>query len=182
MKLSGHMGTVLRMHMHTDYCFKVGLAGFSSSGMWYCVAGLVFSCVSEALYAFEMSGSSNPVTHRVREDLSIQQIHCRNYKSHTGLAISSVLLSSDWIYIRSLHTNSPMSNIPSDFFYSYTDLLLLWAENFYPTWCLHDTLKVFCNMHNKNIYNENWKIPAVWQQISVCRSISVSVQPLTQAA
>jgi hypothetical protein len=27
-------------------------------------------------------------------------------------------------------------------------------------------LEVFCNMQNKNIYNENWKIPATRQQFS----------------
>jgi hypothetical protein len=33
---------------------------------------------------------------------------------------------------------------------------------------------VFCNMDNKNIYNENWKIPAARQQFSVRGRISVT--------
>jgi hypothetical protein len=37
-------------------------------------------------------------------------------------------------------------------------------------------------MHNKNIYNENWKIPAVWQQFSVRGSISITVWSHTCAA
>jgi hypothetical protein len=32
-------------------------------------------------------------------------------------------------------------------------------------------------MHNKNIYNKNWKIPAAWQQFSVRRSTSVTARP-----
>jgi hypothetical protein len=68
------------------------------------------------------------------------------------------------------------------FFYSCADLLLLWAENFYTTWQLRGTLKVFCNMYNKNIYNENLKIPAARQQFSVRRSISVTARPRTRAA
>jgi hypothetical protein len=37
-------------------------------------------------------------------------------------------------------------------------------------------------MHNKNIYNENRKIPAARQQYSVRGSISVTAQPHTRAA
>jgi hypothetical protein len=43
------------------------------------------------------------------------------------------------------------------FFYSCADLSLLWAENFYTTWRQRGTFKGFCNMHNKNVYNENLK-------------------------
>jgi hypothetical protein len=50
-------------------------------------------------------------------------------------------------------------------------MLLLWAENVYTAWRLRGTLKVICSMHNKDIYKENWKIPAVRQQFSVHRSI-----------
>jgi hypothetical protein len=65
--------------------------------------------------------------------------------------------------------------------YSFMNLILLWAENFYTTWRLHGILKVFCNMHN-NIYNENWRISAAWQQFSVRGSISVTARPCTRAA
>jgi hypothetical protein len=34
-------------------------------------------------------------------------------------------------------------------------------------------------MHNKNIYNENWKIPASRQQFSVHGSISGTARPRT---
>jgi hypothetical protein len=37
-------------------------------------------------------------------------------------------------------------------------------------------------MHNKNIYNENWKIPAAQQQFSVHGSISVTALPRIRAA
>jgi hypothetical protein len=53
------------------------------------------------------------------------------------------------------------------FFYSNADLVLLWAENVYTTWRRRGALKVFLNMHNKNIYKENWKVPAAQQQFSV---------------
>jgi hypothetical protein len=49
------------------------------------------------------------------------------------------------------------------FLYSCAGLLLLWAENLYTTLWLRSTSKVFCNMHNKNNYNENWKIPSALQ-------------------
>jgi hypothetical protein len=55
-----------------------------------------------------------------------------------------------------------ISNIPSNFFHSCADLLLLWDENCYRTWPLRGTLRVFCNMHNKNIYNEYWQTVYVW--------------------
>jgi hypothetical protein len=67
------------------------------------------------------------------------------------------------------------------FFYSCAELLLQWAEHFYATWRLRGTLKDFCNMHNKNIYNENWKIPGARQQFSVSRSISATAWPRTRA-
>jgi hypothetical protein len=82
---------------------------------------------------------------------------------------------SEWKYCTS-------NNAPSNFFYSCADLLLLWAENFYTTWRLWDTLKVFCNVHNKKIYNENWKIPTVRQQFIVSGSTSVTARPRTRAA
>jgi hypothetical protein len=37
-------------------------------------------------------------------------------------------------------------------------------------------------MHNKNIYNENWKIPAARQQFSVRGSISFTERLRTRAA
>jgi hypothetical protein len=37
-------------------------------------------------------------------------------------------------------------------------------------------------MHNKIIYNENWKIPAARQQFSVHGSISVTERPRTGAS
>jgi hypothetical protein len=40
----------------------------------------------------------------------------------------------------------------------------------------------FCNIHNKNIYNENWTIPAALQQFSVRRNISVTVLDRTLIA
>jgi hypothetical protein len=40
-------------------------------------------------------------------------------------------------------------------FYSCADLLVIWAKSFYTTWRLRGTLKFVCNMHNKNIHNEN---------------------------
>jgi hypothetical protein len=43
-------------------------------------------------------------------------------------------------------------------------------------------LKVFYNMHDKNIENENWKIPAARQQFSVSGSISVTARQRTRAA
>jgi hypothetical protein len=42
--------------------------------------------------------------------------------------------------------------------------------------------KLLCNMHNKNIYNENWKISAARQQFSVRGSISFTARPRTRAA
>jgi hypothetical protein len=81
-------------------------------------------------------------------------------------------LSKVWVY----------GSISSSFIYSCVGLLLLCAENFYTTWQLRGTLKVFCNMHNKNIYNENWKIPAAWQQFSVCGSIWVTAWLCIHAA
>jgi hypothetical protein len=54
-----------------------------------------------------------------------------------------------------LHDPAALSviDVPSNFLYSFADLLLLWAENFYTTWRLHGTSEAFRNMHNKNIYN-----------------------------
>jgi hypothetical protein len=40
----------------------------------------------------------------------------------------------------------------------------------------------FCNMRNKNIYNENWKIPAPRQQFRVGGSSSVTARPRAPAA
>jgi hypothetical protein len=40
----------------------------------------------------------------------------------------------------------------------------------------------FYNMHNKNTYNENWKIPAARQQLSVRGTILVTARPRTRAA
>jgi hypothetical protein len=74
------------------------------------------------------------------------------------------------------------TNVPSSFFCCCADLLLLWAENFYTTWRLHDTLKIFYNIHNKKIYNKNWKIPAAQHQFSVRGSISVTAQMVIGAA
>jgi hypothetical protein len=65
-----------------------------------------------------------------------------------------------------------------NFSYRCADLLLLLAEDFYTIWRLRITLKVLC----KNIYNENWKIPAAQQEISVHGSISVTGRPYTRAA
>jgi hypothetical protein len=56
------------------------------------------------------------------------------------------------------------------------------SRKFYTTWRLHSTLKVFCNIHNKNIYNENWKIPAARQLFSVRGSVSLTAQQRTRAA
>jgi hypothetical protein len=51
----------------------------------------------------------------------------------------------------------------------------LWGENV-------GTLKVSCNMLNKNIYNGNEKIPAARQQFVGRVSISVTARPRTRAA
>jgi hypothetical protein len=72
-------------------------------------------------------------------------------------------------------------SVPSNFFCSCADPLLLWAENFYTTRRLRGTLKVFCNMRN-NICNENWKIQAAQQQFIVYGSVSVTVWLCTLAA
>jgi hypothetical protein len=37
-------------------------------------------------------------------------------------------------------------------------------------------------MHNENIHNENWKIPAVRQQFGAGKNISVTARPHTRAA
>jgi hypothetical protein len=37
-------------------------------------------------------------------------------------------------------------------------------------------------MHNNNIDNENWKIPAARQQFSVGGGLSVTARPRTRAA
>jgi hypothetical protein len=69
-------------------------------------------------------------------------------------------------------------NVLSNFFYSCSDLLLLWAQNFYTIWRLCGTLKkFFCNMHNKNIYNKNLKISTAWQQFTVHGNISITAHP-----
>jgi hypothetical protein len=74
------------------------------------------------------------------------------------------------------------TNVPSNFFYSCADMLVLWTENFYTTWRLLGTLKdFFCNMHN-NIYKNNWKIPAARQQFTARGSISVTARPRSRAA
>jgi hypothetical protein len=70
----------------------------------------------------------------------------------------------DWVW-----GGPPM--VPLIFFYSCLDLLLHWAENFYTTWRLCVTLKVFCNRHNKDLYNENWKIPSVLEHFSLAGTV-----------
>jgi len=39
---------------------------------------------------------------------------------------------------------------------------MLWAENINPSWRVRGSLTAFCNIHNKNIYNENCKNAYVW--------------------
>jgi hypothetical protein len=65
------------------------------------------------------------------------------------------------------------SNVPSNSFTA------AWTSycSVYTTWRLRGTLNVFCNMRNKNIHNENWKIPGARQQFSVRGSISVTAHP-----
>jgi hypothetical protein len=83
----------------------------------------------------------------------------------------SVPFSSEVKNARSFNATFPLIL----FLYSCADLLLLWAENFYTTWRLRGTLKVFCDMRNK-------KIPAAGQQFSARGSISVTARPRTRAA
>jgi hypothetical protein len=47
---------------------------------------------------------------------------------------------------------------------------------------MRGTLQVFCNVHNKNIYNENCKTPAARQKFSVRGNISVTARPRTRTA
>jgi hypothetical protein len=84
-------------------------------------------------------------------------------------------------YLQNIKLMFPIldGNIPSKFFFSCVDLLLSKAGKFYMTWQLCHASKVFSNMHNTDIYNENWKIPAVSQHFSVRRSTSVPAQPHT---
>jgi hypothetical protein len=60
-----------------------------------------------------------------------------------GSTINITLLNEMGNVLRSWNVLSLISSVPSNYFYSCADLLLLWAENFYTNWRLRGTLKVF---------------------------------------